>query len=229
VITFYAVVCLGQYHYTPLTPGLSCVDGAVGGDDRQKLHNAFAAAATLLGHILQDKNLPPSISDHLLPAITEIPAVEGSNTPFKFQILSKLHKNAYQQLYLATSTDGKDQQLVIKFTHSYSPELHMFCAQAGHAPTLHAFGKLPGNLYGIAMDFVVGANHLDSHGSKSSCHLENWEGQLMQLVKSFHAAGYVHGDLQSSNIIEVKNNVMLLDYDWGGKQGEAFYPYDSLT
>jgi len=45
-------------------------------------------------------------------------------------------------------------------------------------------------------------------------------------VKSFHDAGFVHGDLREPNIMcdGEKEKAMLIDFDWGGKVGEAYYP-----
>jgi len=43
-------------------------------------------------------------------------------------------------------------------------------------------------------------------------------------MKKFHDQGLCHGDLRSPNIACEGQSVMLLDFDWGGKEGEACYP-----
>ena len=53
---------------------------------------------------------------------------------------------------------------------------------------------------------------------------------LRKLVAEFHAEGYVHGDLRGANILADQTNFcQLIDFDWGGKCGEAKYPTLSLN
>jgi tRNA A-37 threonylcarbamoyl transferase component Bud32 len=39
-----------------------------------------------------------------------------------------------------------------------------------------------------------------------------------------HNAGYVHGDIRTSNILVYKNSPMLIDFDWAGNKGVVRYP-----
>ena len=227
-ITFYALVSLPRCHYAPLSHALSCIDSAVGENTRLGIYRAFAAAAALLDHISQHVisiSAAPSlqIKNRLLPAITSLPAINQSS-PLEFKITGRLITSLHRQLYVGTSMDGRT--LVIKFVRTYSPELHMHSAEKGHAPPLRGFGKLQGNFFGVAMDFMGGARNLDSNGTLSD--QEHWAHQLTELVRSFHDKGFVHGDLRYPNILHVKNKIILLDYDWGGKEGEAMYPFGSL-
>lgn len=51
--------------------------------------------------------------------------------------------------------------------------------------------------------------------------------QLDTCLASLHEAGYVHGDVRDVNILVKKfgkPGVMLVDFDWSGKIGEAVYP-----
>ena len=36
----------------------------------------------------------------------------------------------------------------------------------------------------------------------------------------------VFGDLRSPNVVSVKGRAFLVDFDWAGKHGEAFYPME---
>ena len=45
----------------------------------------------------------------------------------------------------------------------------------------------------------------------------------------FHVEGLVHGDLQAVNILCKEDSMWLIDFDWGGKDGEAFYPTANLN
>ena len=52
---------------------------------------------------------------------------------------------------------------------------------------------------------------------------------IKEVVIKFHDLGFMHGDLRGPNILIRKNfaaetsAVLLLDFDWPGKEGEAFY------
>ncbi|KIO13114.1 hypothetical protein M404DRAFT_122747, partial [Pisolithus tinctorius Marx 270] len=50
--------------------------------------------------------------------------------------------NCDQHLYNAETT--YHQRIIVKFTCRYSCELHMFCADRGHARVLLGFERLPG-------------------------------------------------------------------------------------
>lgn len=228
-ITFYALAYVGRIHYVSLTSGLSCTDGAVGKHDRQKLYDAFAAASTLLFRILQDAtsiatNVPPPLPNRVLPYVMELPPAKGSGNSIKFQITQKIPTTFSRQHYFANSmgSDGKVLRLIVKFSDTYSRDLHLHCADAGHAPVLRGFGRLPGGLFGAAMDILDHAEELKSNGSQDDA--DSWAGQLSQLVASIHAAGFVHGNLQYDDMVHVDNKVMLLDFEWGGVKGEACYP-----
>jgi tRNA A-37 threonylcarbamoyl transferase component Bud32 len=51
---------------------------------------------------------------------------------------------------------------------------------------------------------------------------------ITNLVQSFHKKFFVHGDLQDTNIIVAEGGdglqVTLIDFNWGGLEGEARYP-----
>lgn len=53
---------------------------------------------------------------------------------------------------------------------------------------------------------------------------------MQELVQSFHDAGMVHGDLRDPNIIcDDKGRLMLIDFEWAGKDGQVSYPTEDLT
>ena len=41
--------------------------------------------------------------------------------------------------------------------------------------------------------------------------------------------GYVHDDLHHPNILVADNKVILIDFDWGGREEEVFYPHGQLN
>lgn len=44
-------------------------------------------------------------------------------------------------------------------------------------------------------------------------------------VHNLHAAGFVHGDLRSCNILLASGVVYIADFEWAGQPGKAKYPY----
>ncbi|KAI0283430.1 hypothetical protein BGY98DRAFT_931218 [Russula aff. rugulosa BPL654] len=65
--------------------------------------------------------------------------------------------------------------------------------------------------------------------SKSLCIAgEKWLEDIDDIVRKFHAEGYVHGDLRPPNFIVNSGRVFLIDFDWGGKEGQATFPRKKL-
>ena len=52
-------------------------------------------------------------------------------------------------------------------------------------------------------------------------HRERWITELRDLVHSFHQKGFVHGDPRVPNVVCKDGTVMLLDFDWGGEEGDS--------
>ncbi|KIN96087.1 hypothetical protein M404DRAFT_1007040 [Pisolithus tinctorius Marx 270] len=232
-VTFYAMIFLGRWRVVNLTPGLSCLWASGDGDDRIALYNAFTAASVLLARISQEAmqvidNPPPAIEEsrRKLPPITSLRNPD-SGSQIEFKIVDFFYDRAPDRhLYVAETTEG--QQILVKFTRRYSYELHKFCADRKHAPTLLGFQRLPGGYFGIAMEYLKTATPISllRHVEKHS----EWAKELWELVNSFHAENLVHGDLRWLNIVVCDGNrAMLVDFDFGGKQGEVFYPEGPLS
>ena len=122
-----------------------------------------------------------------------------------------------------------DKQLVlIKFVQRYSIKLHDFCAKSGHAPQILAFERLPGGWYGVAMEYIEFGIPI-THSNLLPAHRGRWTEELQSLVCNFHLEGLVHGDLRAVNILCREDSVMVIDFDWGGEDGEVFYPTANLN
>jgi len=63
--------------------------------------------------------------------------------------------------------------------------------------------------------------------------IEPWKKAIRMLVDDFHQEGLVHGDLRLANFIFTKDEnprrMLLVDFDWGGKVGEVFFPRGELA
>lgn len=218
-----------------LTPGLSCIASAGEGDDRKALYAAFSGALDLLRRIDEDakrflsKPLKIRHEDYSFPYISALPKFGGSSEEFYFRIL-RLHPDvqSYRLLYIAETLDKKP--IMVKFTRQYSIKLHVFCAERGHAPVIHGFQTLPGGWFVVAMDYILPISS-PVHPSQSphlTRLLDKWTNDLQKLMQTFHDEELVHGDLREPNILCDGEEVMLIDFDWGGEVGKACYPHARL-
>ncbi|KAF8425038.1 hypothetical protein L210DRAFT_3458285 [Boletus edulis BED1] len=235
-ITFFALASVLSPVYVPLTTGLWCLPIECGGSDRYQLYAAFKAATVLLEcideeakRICDGPGVPASIERPMLPQLNRLrryrdslsPAPTGDSSSsqyIEFQMKEFIAKDVKRHVYLASSSSG---DLVVKLTRSYSPELHAFCARLGYAPTLYAYERLAGGIIAVAMEYVNG--EMLAPTSDPALQVK-WITTLQGIVGNMHENEFVHGDLRPPNIMVVKDEVMLLDFDWGGKVGEARYP-----
>ncbi|KAF8433686.1 hypothetical protein L210DRAFT_3649505 [Boletus edulis BED1] len=235
-ITFFALASVLSPVYVPLTTGLWCLPIECGGSDRYQLYAAFKAATVLLECIDEEAKrisdgpgVPAFIERPMLPQLNRLRRYHDSLSPpptgdssssqyIEFQMKEFIAKDVKRHVYLASSSSG---DLVVKLTRSYSPELHAFCARFGHAPKLYAYERLAGGIIAVAMEYVNG--EMLAPTSDPTLQVK-WITTLQSIVGNMHENEFVHGDLRPPNIMVVKDEVMLLDFDWGGKVGEARYP-----
>ncbi|KAH9007198.1 hypothetical protein EDB86DRAFT_64410 [Lactarius hatsudake] len=234
-VTFYGVIFLGrsQWRLVPLTPTLSCMASACEGKDHTALYAAFSGAFALLRQIDEDAQRyrlePPTLphADRRFPYVSEVPKYPPSaeNEILRFRILRYLLPDTppYRQLYIAKTLSGPEKEIVVKFTPRYSIELHAFCADRERAPSILGFGQVPGGWFVVAMDYISEAVY-PSHSTDLDRLRDQWTHDLTSLVDSFHDQGLVHGDLRQPNMICHGKRIMLIDFDWGGRVGEASYP-----
>ena len=235
-----------QVRALPLTPAFPCNDSEL--YDRMPLYAAFGAARRLLACIERDAasfvgppppSPPPEIpgSCRRHPNVTSLLQVSSNNTQAAsqagervyFRITEKLVTGLKGKLllYLASTTDPDPQVILVKFARQYSKDLHQFCASIGHAPQLLAFEALPGGWFGIAMEYfpsakrIIEADNVATYGPK-------WLKNIDDIVSKFHSQGYVHGDLRPPNFIVNGETLLLIDFDWGGRETEATFPQARL-
>ncbi|KAF8554451.1 hypothetical protein OG21DRAFT_1484651 [Imleria badia] len=228
-VTFYAMIYFGEWRVVSLTPSLSCVECAGDGNERNALYDAFTAASVLLACIHQDaKRFIETPSRLSLTGRRRLPYISSlfdpdSRSRIEFHIVDPFSSGLDRFLYIARTSKG---EIIVKFTRRYSYDLHTFCAGKGFAPKLLGFERLPGGFFGVAMELFEDASPFTAaRGPKTA----EWKKELKKLVNSFHDVGLVHGDLRSPNILCDGNKVMLVDFDWGGKQGEVSYPKCKLN
>ena len=232
-ITFFALAYVLSPVCVPLTTGLWCLPIECGGSDRYQLFAAFKAATVLLECIEEEAKrisdgpgVPASIERPMLPQLNRLrryhdslsPAPTGDSSSsqyIEFQMEEFLAKYFRRHIYFASSSSG---DIVVKLTRSYSPELHAFCARLGHALRLYAYERLAGGIFAVAIN-----GEMLTPTSDPALQVK-WITTLQDIVGNMHRNEFVHGDLLPPNIMVVKDELMLLDFDWGGKVGEARYP-----
>ncbi|KAG2015221.1 protein kinase subdomain-containing protein PKL/ccin9 [Coprinopsis cinerea AmutBmut pab1-1] len=231
-VRFYGVILLGhQYRQISLTPALSCLQGASDGAERMSLYAAFFAAVRLRDRILADLQqhldnthvdpIPPNAI--LFPAVSKLAKYDGVGD-FEFKIIDyRYPRTDCRLLYIALAAD--DSAVLIKFSRTYCRELHEYCYNKGYAPKLLGFQQLPGGWYGIAMEYDPEMVPIHTENDRAL------RKPIEQLMKGFHEEGWVHGDLRYCNILrsEDKQKVWVVDFDWGGREGEVCYPTPRLN
>jgi len=117
-----------------------------------------------------------------------------------------------------------DREVVIKFVKRYSQECHLRCYGLGIAPELLAYQPLPGGLYVVVMEFMLGYETLfELHDNHKVT--DEMVGAVEEAARRMHDEGFVHGDLRLLNILVGAGNlVKFIDFDWAGQAGKASYP-----
>jgi len=240
-ISFHGLVMIDkQVRILPLTPIFPCNDSEL--HNRVPLYAAFGATRHLLTRIKEDAagfvespSPLPEIpgSSRQYPNICSLQRVSSNNGPaeeqLQFQITERLMTGleGNHLLYLASTTDPNPQIILLKFSRQYGRELHQFCASINHAPELLALERLPGGWFGIVMEYLPSAKRILESRDLAN-HGEKWLEEIDKIVTEFHAQGYVHGDLRPPNFIVNDETLLLIDFDWGGRETEATFPQARL-
>ena len=117
------------------------------------------------------------------------------------------------------SRDDNGEEMLVKFcAHGYGIKAHQLLANAGFAPALYGT-RLVGHFMMVVMEMVVGG--VQWHGP--SHRKDHWEG-LTGAITLLHRNNLVHGDLRAPNLLVTVDGVLVLDFDWAGRSGEASYP-----
>lgn len=212
------------------------------------IYLAFKAASVLVAKILADgrqlagQTIPKiPLESRAFPYVTQVKAwlpepspkpspsqlPEPIPEPIRFKITGR-HKGR-EGRYLYDARDSQDRPILVKFTQTYSDELHSFCAKRGLAPGLLGLERFPGGWFAVAMEKV------DTVGFEkvmTSSQVGIWKQQIKELVNAFHDKKLVHGDLRIANFIFTEppaRKIFLVDFDWGGEEGKVRFPFSPLA
>jgi len=195
------------------------IDGHVG-----RVAQLFHTLKTGLSQLANKyENIPKDpASCFPLPYITSYSTPDANpRTNVKFMYKDRLHCDDHRgttSIFLAEDTWGK--HLFVKFTSRYDAEAHRLLAEENYAPKLlHCSEPMPG-CFVVVMEYIEG--HPMSRGRFSNDDLD----RVQKAKDLFHKHGVVFGDLRPKNIVKPNNGsgVLLVDFDWCGKDGESRYP-----
>ncbi|KAL0945069.1 hypothetical protein HGRIS_004225 [Hohenbuehelia grisea] len=131
-----------------------------------------------------------------------------------------------------TKSDG--HPLCIKFSRRYSAEAHSVAIQEGIAPSLIAVEEVYGwflvVMHDVSASYVTLSELKTRDGVEQR--MESIKIAVRKALDSLHAHGYVHGDIRDVNVLVHEPNlgpigaesILLVDWDWAGKDGHATYP-----
>ncbi|KAH9949162.1 hypothetical protein B0H21DRAFT_820351 [Amylocystis lapponica] len=192
--------------YPPPAPPAA---GVVGG------HRPFRGS-TAGGRIL---NTPSMISPHF----TRYRDDSGKEVvlTYKTRLIPDVSMKA---VFLVEAKSGSETAtVVVKFAYEYNREAHNLLATASpqQAPKLrYCAYEASVRMQVVVMDYVEGREVDDV--LTQPAHIES----LRRALKTLHASNFVFGDLRAPNVLIVDDRVVLIDFDWCGKAGEARYPSD---
>ena len=223
-----------HFHYEPLSHVIpfwfSCYDTKMF-DSIVRVFGAFKNAVTSLKDYYKTLKPDPTLNlthanaQFRYPYPTTFTHLETSaSTPFNFEdqpVDSKL-------LYVGSTNSGVDN-IVVKFTARYSEKLHLHCSFLELAPPLLGCEPLDGGWFMIIMEHMPKYLPFSALSVLDQCRLASrLKPIVFDLVRSFHAQNLVHGDLRDTNVLIREDGeqlkVKLVDFDWGGVEGEVRYP-----
>ncbi|CAJ0847438.1 10441_t:CDS:2, partial [Entrophospora sp. SA101] len=146
----------------------------------------------------------------------------ADNTIVNFEYKHRLLH--HKLLFLVEPDKINDSCLLVNFVKKYGEDVHRFCHEAMISPKLVAVNPLAGGWMLVVMEYLSA----DSFISLCDALLTNVEKHealelAIDAAKKLHNAGYVHGNLCSSNLmISTKDKrICILDFDYAGRKGEA--------
>ena len=160
-----------------------------------------------------------------------------SGTAEEFEYLRQLTPSSKSPFLVKLKSSGN--MAVVKFVERYGAGAHRLLAEAKMAPRLLFCGSIDGQhkienmdtqcVFGlhlqsprmVVMEYIEG-----THGEALMAKPKDTYAQVKAMVEKLHDSGYVFGDLRPPNVVFATSKAFLVDFDWAGKHGEAFYPME---
>jgi RIO-like serine/threonine protein kinase len=112
-------------------------------------------------------------------------------------------------------------KIMVKYTDTYSMEVHKALSNAGLAPELYDVQEQAG-MFMVVMDCLEDIRPWHDEDALNDVYRE----QLLRVQTVLKRSEFVHGDLRAPNVCVQEKNMMvyIVDFDWAGKAGEVHYP-----
>lgn len=146
---------------------------------------------------------------------------DKSHISHAFKYSSRLMQGALLFLAERTGPQANATPIVVKFTRTYSTDVHMLLASGGFAPELHAVEDLAGGWKMVVMEYLSGYGMLGKIAHEERL---KFKEKLQQALGVIHGLNLVHGDVRGPNILVFKDDIKLIDFDHCGTEGVTRYP-----
>lgn len=194
--------------------GTWCSDISI--DDTESIYafaRMFSAVEKAFKKLNQELNESTSVANSEFP----FPDKLSNGQVVKYNRFIKINENDSLKFVLVGKLD--DHDVVVKFARKYCKELHDFCANKNCAPKLIDYQELRDGWKMIVMERMI-----DYEMAVNQSNYKRIYPKLNEIVSEFHESDFVHGDLRGNNILVKEDEFKIIDFDFGGKIGEAFYP-----
>ena len=168
---------------------------------------------------------PPQMPSIIGPHFTTYRDTAGKEVVLTYKQRLDPHVSMRALFVAEARSESETAKVVVKFAYAYNCEAHGLLANASPplAPQLRFCAHAPSvGLWVVVMDYVEGRKVADVLTDQSPI------ASLRKAVTTLHGRGLVFGDLRAPNVMIVGDGVVLIDFDWCGKAGEARYPSDIL-
>lgn len=134
----------------------------------------------------------------------------------------------YQLLFLVDINENKEglpSRLLVKFSQHYNGTIHKECGDLGIAPKLYGIESLAGGWHMVVMEYMTGYQTLQE--IRPDVEIRD---KVKNAIEKLHSRGYVHGDIRKVNVMARREHsesllhVVLIDWDWAGRDGMVNYP-----
>jgi serine/threonine protein kinase len=146
---------------------------------------------------------------------------DESDIPRAFKYRSRLMHAALIFLAEYTEPQANATPIVVKFTRTYSEDVHRRLANRGFAPELYAVEDLAGGWKMVVMEYLSGWEMLGKIAHEERL---KYKEKLQQALGVIHDRELVHGDVRGPNILVSGDDIKLIDFDHCGTEGETRYP-----
>ena len=134
-------------------------------------------------------------------------------------------------VFSAFVNDNRQANCIVKFTQRYSEAAHLSLQSYNSAPLLRRCIRISAEWTAVVMDTSRYTMLFGLRLTKDQQEKIRWK--VEKTLQVLHDAGFVHGDVRSTNIlIDLESldsdnvGIHFVDFDWAGHIGEAKYPND---